>query len=167
MTRKSRPGAAPAEAVHNTLTNVGQSVGQRGGGYNRGFFRHRIYGSTGLLGTGDRRRHRNPLRADSILLCASGAWWRIFRQNRNPIRWPTLRNRSFCAAHLDRCYDSPRLWWSPSLSLLLLAATQIPKLRFDYNLNNLLAVNSEAVRVGELLESQTPVQDAIYLGGLR
>jgi hopanoid biosynthesis associated RND transporter like protein HpnN len=148
-------GRTPAEAVHNTLTNVGQSVGSGAAATIAAFF---------AIGLTDQPAFSElGIVAGTGILCALVASFFVhpalvahFPPKSRPDQMARLAESKLLRRAAGPVLRFPRTVVVAILIVVLLSATQIPRLQFDYNLNNLLAVNSEAVRVGERLEKETP-----------
>ncbi|NLH48328.1 MAG: MMPL family transporter [Myxococcales bacterium] len=148
-------GRTTAEATHNTLTNVGQSVGSGAAATITAFF---------AIGFTDQPAFSDlGIVAGSGILCALVASFFVhpalvahFPPKADPKDMARLAESRVLRRAGERVLRRPLILAVVILVAVLAALTQIPRLRFDYNLNNLLAVNSEAVRVGDRLEQATP-----------
>jgi hopanoid biosynthesis associated RND transporter like protein HpnN len=149
-------GRTTDEAIHNTLTNVGQGVGSGAAATIAAFFAIAMTDQPAFSELG--------IVAGTGIFCALIASFFVHPALVAHFP-PPARKVRHAASHgesrlLRRASDGvlrfPKSVAVAIFIVIAVAITQIPRLRFDYNLNNLLAVNSEAVRVGDQLEKATP-----------
>ncbi len=147
-------GLAPAEAITNTLLQVGPSVtygalATIGAFFAVGATKAPAFSELGIVaGTG--------------IICAISAALFVMPKLMHrfpPKPRPGVRERHGESLLLrrvtERLLPLSRPLVIAMLAVVVALGTQIPRLRFDYNLNNMLPVNSETVRIGTLLETKT------------
>jgi predicted RND superfamily exporter protein len=147
-------GRTPAEAITNTLMNVGQSVANGAATTIAAFF---------AIGFTDQPAFNElGIVAGTGIICAILATFFVmpalmyrFPPKQKPGETDRLTESKLLRAAAQKMLPGAKWVALGLLALLVLAAAQIPRLRFDYNLNNLLPADSETVRVTARLESAT------------